>query len=280
LVEQVAVEVIGRWLGSRGRLIDQSATGLPDFTIDYADGRTAVGEVSWHADPQIEQMWGEALRRDTPQEIPLDPGQGTWGTQLVGAPNITRLYTELPTLIARLNAANIDRIEPATIPNAWRLRNPQLSRLAEKAAALGISYLSKAGSDVGPGHVTFFPPFQPAHEVGVPDDLPGWIEDVLAQPRYADVSRNLLDVTADERHIFVMAGSATPAQVETRLQRLTEPLTCRPPALPAGVTHIWLNSRYLDPRYGHVTAFWSVQSGWRVIVTTETPTAELDESSR
>jgi hypothetical protein len=35
LVEQVAVDVVGGWLSRRGILSDQSATGLPDFTIAY-----------------------------------------------------------------------------------------------------------------------------------------------------------------------------------------------------------------------------------------------------
>ena len=76
LVEQVAVDVVRGWLGRRGILTDQSATGLPDFTIAYTDGRSVVGEVTWHADPRVEQMWGVTLRQDTPQQVPLQAGEG------------------------------------------------------------------------------------------------------------------------------------------------------------------------------------------------------------
>lgn len=92
----MAVDLVGGWLGRRGILTDQSATGLPDFTIAYTDGRSAVGEVTWHADPRVEQMWSVTLRQDTPQQVPLQAGEGIWGTQLVGAPNITRLHAHLP----------------------------------------------------------------------------------------------------------------------------------------------------------------------------------------
>lgn len=265
LVEQLAMEIVGQWLGDRGDLIDQSASGQPDFSIRYADGRSAVGEVTWHADPHIEKMWDRVRHRDTPQQVLLGDGQGGWGARLLADADIRRLYEQLPRLVAEMNAAGLRSIEPATLPNAWRITNPVLGRLTSAGASLGLEYLSKATKHGGPGYVVFFPPSTPMCEFGAPDDLASWIEGVLAEERYADVPRKLLAVDADERHVFVMAGSATPQQVENRLRTLSEPIESRAPKLPTGLTHIWLNSRYLDPNVGYVTAHWSSQASWVLV---------------
>jgi len=265
LVEQFAIEIVGHWLGDRGDVTDHSASGRPDFTIAYADGRRAVGEVTWHADPDIEQMWGRTLSRDTPQQVALGHGQGVWGARLLGLADIRRLYDELPSLVAEMNVADVRSIEPATLPNAWRIKNPVLGQLANAVASLGLDYLSKAADHDGPGYVTFFPPSAPMYEFSAPDDLASWIEGVLTEQRYADVPRKLLAVEADERHVFVMAGSATPQQIENRLRTLSEPIECREPQMPAGLTHVWLNSRWLDPKVGNVTALWSVPTGWVLV---------------
>jgi hypothetical protein len=77
-LEKLAASVVTSWVGEAGHVTDTSSGGGPDFEISYTDGRTAVGEVGWHEDPEIRAMWGNTFRQERHQTVEVASGRGTW----------------------------------------------------------------------------------------------------------------------------------------------------------------------------------------------------------
>jgi len=226
----------------------------PDFHIDYHDGRVGLGEVSQHADQRVEQMWASVFDQPEPQRIRLAPGLGQWGVRLVAGAKIVDLNKKLPDLIAALDAAGYRSME---VYDGW----PR-GELADRARRLGVDYLSRA-SDSEPARAVFFMPSQPGTGA-IPSDpnaIVDWVEELLAEPRWATKVGNLLAKPADEHHVFLMSGSLTDSGVEWRLGEVGGCLPTRPPALADGITHLWLLARWGE---GPV-AMWSAETGWTTV---------------
>ena len=103
----------------------------------------------------------------------------------------------------------------------------------------------------------------------MPTDAHGileWIDSVLGAPQYGDVTRKLLKRQADERHVFLMTGSATPFGVQELLWRVRSALPTSAPAVPAGITHVWTTTQFAPPT-AVSTALWGADSGWSAIET-------------
>ncbi len=98
-VEAFAVEVVRAWVAEAGVVTDTSGAHGRDFLVAYSDGRSAVGEVGWHADPLVEAMWARTFRERRHQVVELPDGLGQWSVQLVlGANTVTRCVVVLDPL--------------------------------------------------------------------------------------------------------------------------------------------------------------------------------------
>lgn len=91
--EQVALDVVRRWVGDRGRVIDDSGRPEPDFRIQYTAGASAIGEVGWAADP-LQQEWAHVLKQEKQQQIDLPSGHGSWGSGLTLGVRIKRVEVD------------------------------------------------------------------------------------------------------------------------------------------------------------------------------------------
>jgi hypothetical protein len=90
-VEAIAFRTVAAWVGERGVAHDTSNGHGPDFTIDYHDGRTAIGEVGRHAKEPVEKMWAAINKQEQPLQTALPPGSGVWVLSLEGTPNMNDL---------------------------------------------------------------------------------------------------------------------------------------------------------------------------------------------
>ena len=89
-----------------------SKTRAPEavqLRIDYVDGRQAVGEVGWHADRTLQEMWGNTFKQQRHQVIDLPSGTGTWSVHLGRGANIKLLYAQLGAFIQQLIDSNLSR---------------------------------------------------------------------------------------------------------------------------------------------------------------------------
>ena len=100
----------------------------------------------------------------------------------------------------------------------------------------------------------------------IPDanSIASWFEQVLSDPDYADTTRKLLRLDAEERYVFLMTGSGTDFGVEERIRRARGDLPTRDPVVPDGITRPWGDTRFdlPDPR----AVLWS-NAGWETVVT-------------
>lgn len=247
-VEKLAVEVVKRWVGALGTVRDTSSGGGPDFDIDYIDGRRAVGEVGWHEDPRVREMWGNTFKQERHQTVELEEGTGTWALHLVLGANIKQLHRDLPGFVAELSQAGCFQLE---IYDGWPRSN-----MADTARRLGIEYITR--HDEAGSSAIYFMPGSGGTVPTDPNVIADWIEAVLRDPAYADTTDKLLPLEADERHVFLMSGSATPFGADERLRRVSsEAIPTRPLVVPPGITHVWAVSQF----GGADVLLWTC-SGW------------------
>lgn len=247
-LEVFACRVVGVWLADRGTAEDTSRGSGPDFEIHYGDGRKAVGEVGWHEDPALREMWANTFRRDRHQVVDLPEGSGTWTVHLVLGAHIGRLYNQLPAFIVELDAIGCETLD---IYESWP-HGPT----ADTARSLGIEHMSRFDGN-GPDQAMFFMPGKGGVVPTDPNVIADWIEDMLADPGYWDTTEKLLALEADERHVFIMAGGLTPFGAEERLRRLDQAMPSRPLTVPEGITHVWAMGQY----GGTLAAMWNAD-GW------------------
>ena len=251
-VEKVAAATVAAWLGDRGSLVDNSSGHGPDFRLDYTDGRAALGEVGWHEDPKVREMWANTFKRDQHQVIELPTGLGQWTVGLERGAHIGKLYAELPALLASLVASGRACLD---LYGTW----PR-GEVAETARRLGVEYVAQVSPDE-PAVAVFF---MPGTGGAIPTDanaVADWIEEVLADPDYRDTTEKLLVLDADERHVFLMSGTRTAFGVDERLRRLGDALPMRPPRVPTGITHVWAVARF----GGTVAGLWVADHGWSAV---------------
>jgi hypothetical protein len=95
-----------------------------------------------------------------------------------------------------------------------------------------------------------------------PNAITEWLNDVLVNdPDYQDTTQKVLGRAADERHVFLLAGSATPWGVEELLRRLDRGLPSQAPSVPSEITHVWTVSSFTTP----LGALWERDRGWTTI---------------
>lgn len=227
--------MVQSWVGDRGAVTDLSAGHEPDLRIDYRDGRVGIGEVTTHKERNIEAMWAEAHKSGQPQMIDLPPGSGSWSAQLVAGSNIPRLIREASTLVLGVQG---DELSQLTIYDHW----PR-GAVANMARNLGVEHLTlnPSGAD---DVLYYFMPAGGGSYGGDPDVITDWVEQLLAMEEYADITRKLVARTADERHAFLWADSATEFAPSHALTELAQALPKRGPQLDSGITHVWAISRF------------------------------------
>ena len=253
-LEKYAVAVVSCWVGTRGAVIDTSEGHEPDFRVNYSDGRTAIGEVGWHEEPELAAMWGNTLKRDRPQQIALPAGYGQWGLGLRLGANIRNLHKGLPAAIRLLRERGVGRVE--MIADDW----PR-GEVAAALRALGVTYINCVSLDE-PANAVFFMPAGGGTSGDDPNVIADWFSMVLGDPRYADTTEKLLSRDADERHVFLMTGGLTPFVADDNLRRFVGlPLPTKAPDVPSGITHVWGICRF----GGQVAALWMAQGGWSVV---------------
>jgi hypothetical protein len=132
--------------------------------------------------------------------------------------------------------------------------------LADEMRRLGVERIALIAADGQPA--AYF--FMPGTGGTVPPDadcIVTWIDELLSSDEYADTTGKLLCKDADERHVFLMSGSATPFGVGERLMRLSETLPARAPDLPEGISHVWVVSQYGPGDVG----LWVRGQGWELV---------------
>jgi hypothetical protein len=244
-------------VGDSGEVEDMSGGHHPDFRISYGDGRTAIGEVGWHEDPQIQEMWQNTYKQEEHQTVRLPEGTGQWGLRLMPGANIKALHQNLPGFIETLVQANVTFVEPQDMTPTAPLRIA--------ADKLGIEYIGRA-SEQEPSRAIYLFDGGGGLISAHPDVIVDWIDSMLADPEYRDTTAKLLAVSdVDERHVFVMTGSRTPFEPDTRLQRISESLPQREPVVPSGISHVWLVPRFTHPDFGYLAALWIRGEGWSLV---------------
>jgi hypothetical protein len=256
-VEQVAIELVAVWVGDTGVVVDLSATNGPDFGVDYIDGRTAVGEVTWHEDPDEAAMWDIVHKSATPQLVPLRAGLGSWGVRLHRGATLKDLGRRLSPFIDMVLASGLTWFEPA--------RADPRSPIVVAAKRLGIEYIHR--SDTGHEDTALY--LFGGGGGMIPTDgevIVDWLEEIVRSERFRDLTGKLEHVEADEKHIFIMSGSSTEFPVDERLRRVGEVLPSRSPVLPSWITHAWAMSRY---KSADGIALWVRDVGWQLVSTPE-----------
>jgi hypothetical protein len=90
--------------------------------------------------------------------------------------------------------------------------------------------------------------------------LPDAVSDLLAEPHVARRAAKVAGARrVDERHLFVgVAEGGLPQPLYERLSDPLGPLPSAPPAVPDGLTHLWLSTEWRDsPLLG-----WDRTGGW------------------
>lgn len=247
-VEKIAVKILQGWVAEKGTVVDTGDGGGPDFEIHYHDGRTGIGEVGLHEDPKIAAAWAEIHKSDTPQQIALPAGTGRWAVGMAVVPNIKKLNNGLSSLIALLQEEGLTELD---IQDSY----PQ-GKAADTARELGINYINFYEGLDGDIATFFLPPTGGAVPTD-PNMIVDWVEEVLDSNDFKDSWTKLLRFERDEKHVFFMTSNRTPFGIDELLRRPALPTMA--PALPGGLTHVWIISRY-----GDATAiFWSAESGWQ-----------------
>ena len=208
--------------------------------------------VAWHADPVVQEMWANVFKREHHQVIELQRGLGQWAVTVVRGASIKRLYAELPGLIASISEAGSLEL---VIYGSW----PR-GEVADTARRLGVERIAQVDRRE-PARAVFFIGGEGGLVPSEPDVITDWIDKMLADEDYHDTTAKLLSLEADERHVFLMSGDRTPFGADERLRRLVEGLPTRFPKVPAGITHVWVVSRFGDGRAG----LWGANTGWSTV---------------
>lgn len=254
-IEMVAIELLQAAVGDRGHVVNtgEGTSGGPDFRIDYVDGRVGVGEVTWHDDPAYRGMWNELLRREHLLELPADIGQ--WSVHLQTGARVRQAYRRTPGLLERFAASQSD------VPTIGMTLQPTwpIGPLADEARDIGIESFYRY-SMASPALALM----QPVSTGGVLSDEPNiivdWLEGVVRDRRYTDLTEKLRHIDADELHIFVVTGSAARYDVDHLFRALDQALPTRDPDLPPWLTHAWVMSMWGEPsrHFGR----WERGRGW------------------
>ena len=98
-----------------------------------------------------------------------------------------------------------------------------------------------------------------------PDDgnlVVDWLDALVVDPAYLDLTNKLQIQLADELHIFVVTGSATPHDADSALRQIDRIAPTRDPDLPGWITHAWVVSQWAS---GRSAGLWTRGQGWSIV---------------
>lgn len=211
-------------------------------------------EVTAAADAASIELWKLVNHRD---ERWVDGRLlGGWAVSLAPTARAKRVLTELPALLAGLEAAGM-----AEFGRDWRApADPWVDALLD----LGVVSGSRGDTDY-PGVI--YPTIElPTERAGggvsaTGRPLSDWVGQFLAEPQQMDVVHKLGRSGADERHAFIILPGFTtaPFPVADLLWRADGPLPDAVPQFPNEVTHVWVVTTWAAGR----GLRWSPGEGWR-----------------
>ncbi len=219
---------------------DGRRDSMVDALIHYPDRTEAVEVVADH-DPAFNAQW-EALRR-LGHRIQVPGLRSGWHVELEHRTRVRDVREQLGELLRDMESVG------------WSdLRHVDADQLGEQAAVLGVSNVYE-DPDGPPGVVRLSPQPWSGFAPGV--DFADWTEAMLA--RHKDVPRKLAMHSGATGHTFLWATMASDFSLQFALENRGQPLgPHRDPALPDGVTHVWIAGAMSSQ--GAVA--WDRQRGW------------------
>jgi hypothetical protein len=232
---------------------DGSSPGMYDLRID-PKGRSGAVEVTACADPESTETWN--LMNGRGEVWVVDGLRGGWLVTVLPSCRVRQLKAELPTILRRLEAADINNLDLAGGPTFDRLE-PVIERL-------GITSAYQGGTS-RPGSIYLTLELASERAGGqVPstgDAVADWCGGFLREPKQADVLDKLRRSGAPERHAFIFVPGLTPAPWPVPYLVMADPvpLPTIAPDLPWEVTHAWVASTWSTA----TGLRWSPDAGWR-----------------
>jgi hypothetical protein len=232
---------------------DGSESSMYDLTLTYPNGSIGAVEITRAADKKYIEL-SRALDKRTRrwQEPSLT---GTWWVRVLPSANARDLRQQLPDILRGLESDGVTEVRGNSL---------SLNTLTATLGKLGIIAVTRqAVADhegrifvVGEVELSRMGGFTPA----AGDPLVHWLGEWLAEPARSDNIQKLAAAHADERHLFIfVANFAPPAKVTLLLTEDNPPLPTISPELPAGITHVWVMSMWVDWGNG---LRWSPDRGW------------------
>ena len=219
--EGLAREIVSSALNVRvDRFEDGSAPSQVDAVIRYPD-RLAWLEVIADHDSVFMSQWAQLEKLEYRLEV---PGLHLrWVAQLSRNVRVRRVGSQLPAILLRL--------QEGPYPD-------QLFTTSE-LTALGVIGVYSLVDDDRPSGVVMLHAEGWSGSHGFEDMLGEWVVDVLTVQN--DVPRKLAACPDGERHAFIWATIGSDYATQFKLEnRADEPLPQQAPALPEGVTHVWV----------------------------------------
>jgi len=232
---------------------DGTMPGMYDLKIVYPGGPAGAVEVTTAVDDERLELWQEVHKRAL---IRQQPGLiGGWLVRILHSARARDLDKQLGRLLRELELdgrPGVRGIKGSTDP------------LEALAFSLGIIEAVQSPTD-RKGSIYVVPPEASREPVGgyaplTSDPLAIWLGEWTSEPIRADNISKLLNAGIAERHLFIVVRSITtvPFAVTDLLISLGAPLPTVPPALPAGISDVWVMSSW-DTGDGFR---WSSEIGW------------------
>ena len=215
-VELDGISNLKEYFGKSATVVDLGHTSGYDFEIHYSDGKKAIGEFSWLAEPKSYEMWKAIHKREEPQQISLPEGWGYWGLTLNKPININVLENLAPKWITEVLETGKDHIE---VYEGW----PN-TEFARRLRGFGITRVYKFSE----GFDKVF--YMVMGEAGaVPWDL---------IPLRDTILRLLQE---NEKHVYLGLGDLVPNLQTWALLTEREPVEIPELDFPDEISHIWLD---------------------------------------
>ena len=254
--EGKAARVVARLTGERVTLQDDNRSPrTPDLRIDYSDGRVGIGEVVIDTDPRHAQSYEEIRRSGF--AIPVEPAlRRAWSVNVSAACSLKRLRTNLPPLLAALEAEGV-LLEHFMVAEQLQAHPHPVLRQIVQLGVVHINSWPTAGDRTDQVRVT---PEGMGGPVVVPwDEFARDLDSILAPCRWPDVERKLA-TPGIERHLFIGVSHSSSWALNWALyyDQTELPPDETVPRLPGLATHLWL----MGTPVGHRCLAWFPDRGW------------------
>jgi hypothetical protein len=253
--ELEAVSIIGSYFGSQGTVLDTGKTAAYDFEIQYADTRTAVGEVSVLEDKDYLSGRDAMLRQETVNLHPLPDGYGFWRAKLRKSDKTAHIGSFLKQITSYIEKLKVENIEDLDIEEDWP-KTP----LYNLGRRLGIMHIRKVKGMEG-DQIFYNYQGSGGFRPTTSEPLICEIEELLHDGQFQTSWTKLLPFPADEKHIFFKCGSLISDHLHDYFIDTNTSHSMTNFRFPKGITHLWLTSRWQK----HVTLLW-ISDGQKIMI--------------